>query len=184
MTETPTITFMLFKSALADHLIARGLFEPAWFASQTGRMSIWWNAGETVEGAQAMIEAFARGYREAALAKRMALPAGSVAEASELVPALERAVASLPLRHRTVVELRWGLGGNRAHSCEETGRVLGVTRGRVRQIEAHAVLALRKKHDLSVAATGLTLAEADREEDLRRRRFERYEAERASEVEP
>ena len=69
-----TVPFHLFKSELADHLVSLGLYEQKWFASQGARIANWHNAGETLNGAKDMIETFARGYREAALAERMSKP--------------------------------------------------------------------------------------------------------------
>lgn len=48
-------------------------------------------------------------------------------------------------REREVVRLRYGLEDGRAHTLEEIGEKLGVTRERVRQIEARALEKLRKK---------------------------------------
>src|SRR5256886_1115103 len=53
---------------------------------------------------------------------------------------LRRAVAQLPDREREVVKLRYGLNGDRDPAAlEAIGRALGVTRERVRQIEANAL---------------------------------------------
>jgi RNA polymerase primary sigma factor len=53
---------------------------------------------------------------------------------------LRRAVAQLPERERAVLKLRYGLNGERdPESLESIGRRLGITRERVRQIEAHAL---------------------------------------------
>jgi RNA polymerase primary sigma factor len=53
---------------------------------------------------------------------------------------LRRAVAQLPEREREVVKLRYGLNGDRdPASLEAIGRQLGITRERVRQIEANAL---------------------------------------------
>jgi RNA polymerase primary sigma factor len=53
---------------------------------------------------------------------------------------LRKAVAELPERERNVVKLRYGLDGDGdPQSLEEIGRRLGLTRERVRQIEANAL---------------------------------------------
>jgi RNA polymerase primary sigma factor len=53
---------------------------------------------------------------------------------------LRRALADLPDREREVLKLRYGLNGDRDPiSLESIGRELGVTRERVRQIEAKAL---------------------------------------------
>jgi len=48
---------------------------------------------------------------------------------------IERALDSLPLRERKVIELRFGLNGKPPCTLEEVGRAFGVTRERIRQIE-------------------------------------------------
>jgi RNA polymerase primary sigma factor len=52
---------------------------------------------------------------------------------------LNRALDDLPERERTVLTLRYGLGVEEPTSLEEIGRRLGITRERVRQIEATAL---------------------------------------------
>jgi RNA polymerase primary sigma factor len=62
--------------------------------------------------------------------------------------ALHDALDELPDRERVVLKLRYGLNGERAPaSLEEIGRQLGLTRERVRQIEANALerLAVRRE---------------------------------------
>lgn len=46
-------------------------------------------------------------------------------------------------RERKVLELRFGWNGDREHTLEETGQIVGVTRERARQIEAKALGKLR-----------------------------------------
>ena len=50
---------------------------------------------------------------------------------------------TLEERERRVLELRYGIGGDRAHTLEEVGKEFGVTRERIRQIEAKALRTLR-----------------------------------------
>src|SRR6266852_5145017 len=52
--------------------------------------------------------------------------------------------AVLTPRERLVLKLRFGLGNGQAHPLEQVGRELGITRERVRQIEAGALAKLRQ----------------------------------------
>jgi RNA polymerase primary sigma factor len=52
---------------------------------------------------------------------------------------LRRALAALPEREREVIEMRFGLGCDRAYTLEEVGRAFNVTRERIRQIENHTL---------------------------------------------
>jgi RNA polymerase primary sigma factor len=52
---------------------------------------------------------------------------------------LRRALALLPAREREVIELRFGLTGQRPYTLEEVGRAFNVTRERIRQIESHTL---------------------------------------------
>ena len=52
---------------------------------------------------------------------------------------LHEALQNLPERERNVLTLRYGLGKEEPQSLEEIGRRLGITRERVRQIEAAAL---------------------------------------------
>jgi RNA polymerase primary sigma factor len=49
---------------------------------------------------------------------------------------LREALASLDERERRVLELRFGIGGGQQQSLEQIGRELGLTRERIRQLEA------------------------------------------------
>ncbi len=61
----------------------------------------------------------------------------------QLAEQVEQALSSLGERERKVLELRFGLDIGRDRTLEEVGREFGVTRERIRQIEAKA---LRKLH--------------------------------------
>jgi RNA polymerase primary sigma factor len=52
---------------------------------------------------------------------------------------LRRALAALPEREREVIEMRFGLVGERPYTLEEVGRAFNVTRERIRQIENHTL---------------------------------------------
>ena len=71
-------------------------------------------------------------------------------EATLRSEALMRALQKLPLRERQVVVLRYGLAGEEPTTLEEIGRRLGLTRERVRQIEAES---LRRLASLAEIAT-------------------------------
>jgi RNA polymerase primary sigma factor len=52
---------------------------------------------------------------------------------------LRRALGTLPAREREVIEMRFGLTGERPYTLEEVGRAFNVTRERIRQIENHTL---------------------------------------------
>jgi RNA polymerase primary sigma factor len=56
---------------------------------------------------------------------------------------LAKALAALPEREQRVLSLRFGLEDGRARTLEEVGSEMGVTRERIRQIEAKALRTLR-----------------------------------------
>nr|WP_307865450.1 sigma-70 family RNA polymerase sigma factor [Streptomyces montanisoli] len=56
---------------------------------------------------------------------------------------LEAVLTTLGERERKVVQLRYGLDDGRARTLEEIGRIFGVTRERIRQIEAKTLGKLR-----------------------------------------
>jgi RNA polymerase primary sigma factor len=64
---------------------------------------------------------------------------------------IQLALAKLNDRMRRVLELRYGLSGEKPRSLEEVGTILGVTRERVRQLEASAF------RELQAEAPGLRL---------------------------
>ena len=57
--------------------------------------------------------------------------------------ALTRCLASLSFRERRVLELRYGLNGERPRTLDEVGRAFHVTRERIRQIENQGLKKLR-----------------------------------------
>ncbi|MCA9424094.1 MAG: sigma-70 family RNA polymerase sigma factor [Candidatus Omnitrophica bacterium] len=56
---------------------------------------------------------------------------------------IEEALTNLSDREREIVRLRYGLNDGKAHTLEELGQMLGVTRERVRQLEMKALRILR-----------------------------------------
>jgi RNA polymerase primary sigma factor len=61
---------------------------------------------------------------------------------------LHQALADIPEREREVLKLRYGLAGEEPRSLEEIGRRLGLTRERVRQIEARALERLAVQREI------------------------------------
>jgi RNA polymerase primary sigma factor len=57
---------------------------------------------------------------------------------------LERALGRLPPREAQILKLRYGLEDGRVYTLEEVGQTIGVTRERVRQLEAQALNRLRQ----------------------------------------
>ena len=56
---------------------------------------------------------------------------------------LEDVLSTLTMREKKVLQLRFGLDDGRSRTLEEVGQVFGVTRERIRQIEAKALRKLR-----------------------------------------
>ena len=56
---------------------------------------------------------------------------------------IDEVLQTLTPREEMVVRLRYGIGVDRSHTLEEVGKIMGVTRERVRQIEAKALSRLR-----------------------------------------
>ena len=56
---------------------------------------------------------------------------------------IDEVLQTLTPREETVIRLRYGIGVDRSHTLEEVGKIMGVTRERVRQIEAKALARLR-----------------------------------------
>ena len=65
------------------------------------------------------------------------------AEQSMIREQLMQVLATLTPREEKVIRMRYGLDDNRARTLEEVGQAFGVTRERIRQIEAKALRKLR-----------------------------------------
>lgn len=61
----------------------------------------------------------------------------------EMTREVARALGTLSPREAAVIRLRFGIGQEEPMTLEEVGRAMGVTRERIRQIEAKALLKLR-----------------------------------------
>jgi len=66
---------------------------------------------------------------------------------------LHKALETLPEREQKVLGLRYGLGAEEPQSLEEIGRRLGITRERVRQIEATALERLAVSREIEALRT-------------------------------
>ena len=65
---------------------------------------------------------------------------------SSFQEALKDALDELPERERKVLELRYGLEDDRPRTLREIGEIMGLSRERVRQLEARALGELRRSH--------------------------------------
>ena len=72
-----------------------------------------------------------------------ALAPADAASRKMLKEQVDDVLESLSERERAVLEMRFGLDDGRSRTLEEVGREFGVTRERIRQIEAKALRKLR-----------------------------------------
>lgn len=79
----------------------------------------------------------------------------AAAEASALVKIMGEALADLTPREQRILRMRFGIGGAAEHTLEEIGKEFGVTRERIRQIEASALAKLRHPERARKLATFL-----------------------------
>jgi RNA polymerase primary sigma factor len=77
--------------------------------------------------------------------ERISTPADAAA-ASLLREQIEEVLQKLPERERKIIQLRYGLKDGRYRTLEEVGVEFGITRERIRQIEAVALRKLRHPH--------------------------------------
>jgi len=64
----------------------------------------------------------------------------------ETMMVIDKALKTLSYREGEIIKLRYGIGGGFTYTCEEIGRMLKITRERVRQVEAKAIQKLQKPH--------------------------------------
>ena len=80
----------------------------------------------------------------------------AAAEGSALRRMVIEALADLTPREQRILRMRFGIGGATDHTLEEIGKEFGVTRERIRQIEAKALAKLRHGASASKLATFVT----------------------------
>jgi len=93
---------------------------------------------------------------DASIGDLVGVAAGGVEEEVEVSlteDTLHRALENLPERERTILSLRYGLGLEEPQSLEEIGRRLGITRERVRQVEATALERLAVSREIEALRT-------------------------------
>jgi RNA polymerase primary sigma factor len=78
------------------------------------------------------------------VADRQGRPPSEVAEERLLSDHVEEALQSLTTRERLVLKMRFGIMDRRPHTLGEIANILGLSRERVRQIEAEAITKLRR----------------------------------------
>jgi len=74
---------------------------------------------------------------------RSTMPPVEAAALNLLKDQVEEVLSTLTPRERRVLQLRFGLEDGRSRTLEEVGKEFGVTRERIRQIEAKALRKLR-----------------------------------------
>lgn len=88
------------------------------------------------------------GEGEAGLAELMpdekALSPAEAAEQKSSAEVIHKLLAELPQRERIILEYRFGFDGGKGRTLEETGQQFGITRERIRQIQAELVKRLRR----------------------------------------
>ena len=94
-------------------------------------------------------------------------------ERAELAAVLGSFLADLDPRSAEVIAIRFGLGGEESRTLEETGEIFGVTRERIRQIEAKSLRKFRHPSRSAILRDFLDAepntrrkADADEDEDV------------------
>jgi len=59
---------------------------------------------------------------------------------------IDQVIETLSEKEAKIIRLRYGIGHDSDHTLEEVGRVFNLTRERIRQIEAQALLKLKQRH--------------------------------------
>jgi RNA polymerase sigma factor (sigma-70 family) len=104
----------------------------------------WLKKSKTVEVDKPLPIAALIEHHERTVARLTGPVASERAEASELKELVDRACKTLSHRERGILQMRFGLGDGATHTLEETANQFGVTKERIRQLEAKAIRKLRQ----------------------------------------
>lgn len=119
---------------------------PAELAKETGLDRPTVEMLRSLNVAEVRLDATVGSFENAQLGERLILDEANIEEAVEaklLQERVARALQDLRPRDARVVRLYYGLQGEREHTLEEIGGLLGVTRERIRQLRDRALRELR-----------------------------------------
>lgn len=71
-------------------------------------------------------------------------------EQQDLQKQINKVLGNLTSKEETILRMRFGLNGYKQHTLEEVAKEFGVSRERIRQIEAKAIRKLKKPHNASI----------------------------------
>ncbi|MEO0271193.1 MAG: sigma-70 family RNA polymerase sigma factor, partial [candidate division WOR-3 bacterium] len=83
------------------------------------------------------------GVMEEVIADQFTKSPSELAREAIIKKTIEEVLSTLTKREQKVIKLRFGLGNHPPMTLEQVGRIFGVTRERIRQIEAQALKKLR-----------------------------------------
>ena len=107
------------------------------------KMEYFIELGKPVVSLDLMLEMYRDSAEELLWDDVMDSEESNVMDYSLLRSAVAKALSTLSAREREVIGLRFGIGGPGPYTLERIGQVFGVTRERIRQIEAKALRKLR-----------------------------------------
>ena len=126
--QDPKVTFEQAKKDVS----LRAAFLDQSFSGVKGRVLGWYRVGEEGDGVMGDL-----------IEDQSALAPPAAATSQLLREQVEHVLETLSDRERHVLQLRFGLEDGRSRTLEEVGQKFGLTRERIRQIEAKALQKLR-----------------------------------------